>query len=152
MDTVTKQRFMAIFIGFIMLGSIIGFAMIQSTPEAPAPVEVPDIINRPLDPDERINILRNNRAVIEYFYGETCIECLEKETLYQNFVKSKEFAGMVVLAHGTTENETSDWMIDLAGNQINLTEINSSQGMRELFCSNDVITVKPNICILQELD
>ncbi|MCK5022600.1 MAG: hypothetical protein KAS04_00360 [Candidatus Aenigmarchaeota archaeon] len=155
MDQVTGQRFMAIFIGFIMLASIMGFAMMQTTPETPAPVEIASIYERALEPDEMINILRNNKAVIEYFHNEVCIECLEKETLYLNFVNSEEFNGMVVVAYGVYGNETNetiDWMIDLAGNQIDLTEITTDKELRELFCSNDVITVKPNICILQELE
>lgn len=155
MNQVTGQRLMAIFIGFIMVASIMGFAMMQNAPESPAPVEFPDIINRQLEPDERINILRTGKAVIEYFHGKGCIECLEKETMYQEFVSSRDFKGTVSLAYGVYGNETNetiDWMVDLAGNQIDLTEINSGEGLRELFCGNRVVTVKPNICLLLELE
>lgn len=140
---------MAFFIAFIMVASIMGFALMSYVPETPAPVETPIIIDHPITPEERVNVLRGGRVLIEYFYNITCLECVDKETMYRDFVLSNEFGGYLVLAHGVAENETSDWMLNLDGTQIDLSEINSTQGLRELFC--DVALLQPNICILQDL-
>ena len=126
-----------------------GFAMMGYVPQGPEPVEFPSTINHTLTSEERVGILRNGKVLIEYFYNKTCIECPEKETMYVNFVKSKETENLIVLAHGTATNETSDWMINIDGTQIDLTEINSTQELRKMFC--DVAFIKPNVCILQEI-
>lgn len=149
MERVAKQRFMAIFIGFIMVASMVGFAMMNYRPEGPGPVELPNVLNRTLAPEERVGILRSGKVLIEYFHNITCIECLEKEEMYKGFAESKEFKDFAILSYGTSENETMDWMLNLDGTQIDLTGINSTKGLRELFC--EVAIIKPNICLLQEI-
>lgn len=149
MERVSKQRSMALFIGFIMVASMVGFAMMNYRPEGPGPVMLPDILNRTLTPEERVGTLRSGKVIIEYFYNESCIECAEKEEVYKNFVGSREFEGYAVLSYGISENETADWMINLDGTRIELTDINSTKDLRELFC--EVAFIKPNICILQEI-
>jgi len=79
MDQVTGQRLMAIFIGFIMVASIMGFAMMSNAPQEQPTVEVPDVMNRELAPEEKISILRGNRVLLEYFHNESCIECLGRK-------------------------------------------------------------------------
>lgn len=149
MDRLAKQRFMAIFIGFIMVASMVGFAMMNYQPQGPAPIETPTIMNRTVTPEERVGILRSGKVLIEYFYNGSCIECIEKGNMYKNFVQSRELEGYLVLSHGIAGNETSDWMLNLDGTQIDLTDINSTKELRELFC--EVAFVKPNICILEEI-
>ena len=150
MDSVSKQRFMALFIGGIMVLSMVGFAMMNYRPQGPAPVQTPTVLNRSVTPEERVGILRNGKVLIEYFYNSTCLECAEKETLYKNFVLSREFNGYLVLSHGVAENETMDWMLNLDGTRIDLSEINSTESLRGLFC--DAALIKPNVCLLQELE
>ncbi len=149
MDKVAKQRFMAIFIGFIMVASMVGFAMLNYRPEGPGPVVLPSVLNRTLTPEERVGILRGMKVLIEYFHNGSCIECLGKEEAYKNFVESREFKDYAILSYGISENETMDWMLNLDGTQIDLTDINSTKGLRELFCEVAIIT--PNICVLQEI-
>jgi len=110
---------------------------------------LPNVLNRTLTPEERVGVLRSGKVIIEYFYNVTCIECLEKEGVYKNFVESKEFKGYLTLSHGTSENETMDWMLNLDGTQIDLTDINSTEELKALFC--EVAFIKPNICLLQEI-
>jgi hypothetical protein len=69
--------------------------------------------------------------------------------MYRDFVESREFNDYLVLSHGTSENETMDWMLNLDGTQIDLTGINSTKGLRVLFC--EVAFIKPNICVLEEI-
>lgn len=140
---------MAIFIGGVMVLSMLGFAMLQSTPEERAPVELDDVLNRRLSTEERISALRNGRTVIEYFYNESCAECPEKAGMYRKFVESEESEKLLVLSYGVAENETADWMINLDGTRIELDGVNSTGELKSLFC--DVALIKPDICILESL-
>jgi hypothetical protein len=144
-----KERMMAIVIGFIMLGSIIGFAFMRNVPEGPKSVEFPNIINRTLKPEERVSILRSGRNLIEYLYPSNCsIVCVEKRSMYESFVNSKEFEDYVVLS--TSEaNETADWMIGLDGTRYELDNINNTEQLRKFFC--EVSIRQPDICILQQI-
>ena len=63
-----QQRFMAIFIGVIMVASVAGFALISQPPSGPKEVVVPDVIEHELTPDERVSILRTGKTLIEYYY------------------------------------------------------------------------------------
>ncbi len=149
MKRVAKQRLMAIFVGFIMVASMMGFAMMSYRPEGPGPVKLPNVLNRTLTPEERVGILRDGKVLIEYFYNESCIECSEKEGIYKGFVESREFKDYIILSYGISENETMDWMLNLDGTRIDLTDINSTKGLREFFC--EVAILKPNICVLLEI-
>ena len=140
------ERFMALFIGFVMVASILGFAMMRYTPEAPGPVKLPDVLNRTLTPEERVGVLRGGKVIIEYFHNGSCQDCAEKERMYMNFVDS--FRGYVMLSYGVS-NETADWMINLDGTQIDLSDVNSTRELRSLFC--EVAIIKPNVCILEEI-
>jgi len=141
-----SERFMALFIGFVMVASILGFAMMRYTPEAPGPVKLPDVLNRTLTPEERVGVLRGGKVIIEYFHNGSCQDCAEKERMYMNFVDS--FRGYVMLSYGVS-NETADWMINLDGTQIDLSDVNSTRELRSLFC--EVAIIKPNVCILEEI-
>ena len=149
MDDVGKQRLMAIFIGFIMVVGMGGFALMSQVPQEPEPVTIPNVMERMVTPEERVSILRSGRVLIEYFHNVTCFDCIEKETMYRNFVESREFAGYLTLSYGTSQNETMDWMLNLDGTQIELEGINSPEELRELFC--EIAIIKPDICILEEL-
>ncbi len=141
-----SERFMALFIGFVMVASILGFAMMRYTPEGPGPVKLPDVLNRTLTPEERVGVLRGGKVIIEYFHNGSCQDCAEKERMYMNFVDS--FRGYVMLSYGVS-NETADWMINLDGTQIDLSDVNSTGELRSLFC--EVAIIKPNVCILEEI-
>lgn len=149
MNEVAKQRAMALFIAVIMVLGTVGFALMSQVPDNPEPVEMPDVIDRPLTPEERVSILRSGRALIEYFYNVTCMECVDRAEMYRNFVQSKEFGGYLTLSYGVAENETMDWMLNLDGTRIELSGVNSTHGLRELFC--EVAIWKPDICILDEV-
>lgn len=149
MDEVGKQRLMAIFIGVVMVVGTAGFALMSAAPEEPAPVEIPDVMNRMVTTEERVSILRSGKVLIEYFHNESCISCIEKEEMYTSFANSDEFGDYVVLAYGTSENETMEWMLNLDGTRIDLSGISTQKELRELFC--DVALIKPDICILREI-
>jgi hypothetical protein len=144
-----SKRIMAIFIGVVMLASILEVSLLRTKPEAPGPVQVPDVLNRTLTPEEKVGILRSGKTLIEYFHNESCISCAIKEKMYQDFVESDQFKGYVILSYGTSQNETADWIINLDGTQIDLKGINGTADMKKLFCDDALI--KPTACLLEEV-
>ncbi len=143
---------MAVFIAFIMVASGIGFGMLRNTPgdngqQAPT---FPNVIERVLDPQEKLAILRGGKSLIEFLYFENCTNCFEKRTMYENFVTSQEFKDYIVLETFASENVTADWIvIAYTGDQIGLEDVNTTDDIMKIFC--DASIVKPNICVLQEI-
>ena len=140
---------MAIFIGVVMLGSILGFALMQTQPEGPVEVQIPNVLDHQVTADERVSVLKSGKTLIEYYYPASCLECVEKKNLYESFVESKEISGYAVLAISDAANETSDYITGLNGDRLDLNEVNTSADLQKLFCS--IALRQPTICILQEL-
>jgi len=110
-------------------------------------------VNRKLTLEEMRSVLTGGNAIIEYFHNESCEGCAAREAMYQDFVSTiNTDRSYVMLSYGVSENETSDWMIDLQGTQIDLSNISDATSMKKLICRNDVATLKPNICVLEELE
>jgi hypothetical protein len=150
MKKISKQRVMAILIGAIMLASIAEVALLRNNQQQDnQPQQLPGAVNRKLSLDETRSVLTSGRILIEYFYNESCTSCAAKEGMYREFVNSDAFVGFAVLSYGVSENETADWLIDLALNQVSLKDVNTTADMQKLFCDNSIVSEKPNICILE---
>ncbi|MCX6817338.1 MAG: hypothetical protein NTU57_00595 [Candidatus Aenigmarchaeota archaeon] len=148
MNNMTKKRIMAIFIGVVMLASIAEVALLRNNQtQNTEPAQLPNVINRKLTITEMRSVLLSSRALIEYFYNESCSDCAAKEALYQEFANSDNFNGYVVVSYGVY-NETSDWLLDLTGTQTDLTNITTQAGLKKMFCDTDISTLKPNVCLL----
>lgn len=143
------ERFMAIFIGVIMLGSVIGFALMSTiNPQQEAP-EIPSIINNELSTDEVIYILRSGKVLIENFYTSDCVECLDKKIELESFVnRFKDFTVLENVVVNQT-NETRLQMIGIGGTILKLenTTINQNN-LLEKFCS--VAMSQPIECLLKD--
>ena len=151
MDNINKKRFMAIFIGVVMLASILEIGFLRNNQTQNTETEqLPGVINRKLTISEMRSVLTGGRALIEYFHNESCIDCVAKEALYQEFANSDNFNGYVVVSYGAY-NETSDWLLDLTGTQTDLTNITTQTSMKKMFCDTDIATVKPNVCLLDNM-
>ncbi len=142
------ERFMAIFIGVIMLGSVAGFAMmsinLQPVSEAP---EIPTIVNRQLTTDETIYILRTGKVVIEDFYSVDCNDCLERNVMLESF--ANQFKDFVVLEE-VVVNQTNQTMLQMIGSggrilKLDNQTINESN-ILELFC--EVAIAQPIECLI----
>lgn len=143
------ERFMAIFIGVIMLGSVIGFALMSTiNPQQEAP-EIPSIINNELSTDEVIYILKSGKVLIENFYTSDCVECLDKKIELESFVnRFKDFTVLENVVVNQT-NETRLQMIGIGGTILKLenTTINQNN-LLENFCS--VAMSQPIECLLED--
>jgi hypothetical protein len=152
MKKLTTQRIMAIFIGVVMLASIAEVALLRNTPNATVTPTLPDVVNRKLTLDEMRGVLTNGTVLIEYFYNETCTNCTTKAEMYKSFVTSDQFKGYALLSYGVL-NETADWMLDLTGTQIDLTNITTTTQLENLFCDDSKVRSpnKPNVCLLKSI-
>jgi|YelNatPaOPRAMG01_1025707.scaffolds.fasta_scaffold213689_1 hypothetical protein len=151
MNKLVKQRLMALFIGFVMLGSMLGFAMIYTRPGGKE-VVLPFVINRTLTTEERLSVLRSGRVLIEYFYNRSCLACEEKVEMYKKFVNLDQFKGYAVLSYSPLEanqSEEIDIMFNLDGTQIELKDVKTLDELKKKFC--EVAIIKPNVCVLEEL-
>ena len=141
------ERFMAIFIGLIMIGSVAGFAMISSTPPGPQVPEIPNIIKRQLTTDETLFILRSGRVLIEDFYTIDCEDCLEKNVVLESF--ANRFKDFVVLEE-VVVNQTNQTMLKMIGaggaivNLENKTII--EKNLLEVFCG--IAMAQPIECLI----
>jgi len=147
-----KQVFMALFIAFIMIASAVGFALLQGVPkdtglETPT---FPNVVERVLDSEEKLFILRGGKSLIEFLYPSNCTYCFDKRIVYENFVTSQEFKNYVILETSVEENVTAEWIvIAYTGDQIDLGDVNTTDDLVEIFC--DASIVKPNVCVLLEI-
>lgn len=143
------ERFMAIFIGVIMLSSVIGFALMSTIdPQQDAP-EIPSIVNKELSTDEIIYILRSGRVLIENFYTVDCAGCLEKKMELESFVNS--FRDFIVLENVVVNqtNESRLQMIGSGGSILKLENITINQkNLMDNFCS--VAIAQPMECLLKD--
>jgi thiol-disulfide isomerase/thioredoxin len=145
---VTKtERFMAIFIGLIMIGSVAGFALINTMPTGPSAPEIPNIIKRALTTDEQLFILRSGRVLVENFYAIDCGDCMDKNAELESFANS--FGNFMVLEEVVT-NQTEEirlQMIGAGGKIVGLENMTISQdGLLEVFCT--VAISQPIECLL----
>jgi hypothetical protein len=148
-----KQVLMALFIAFIMIASAVGFAMIQGTRGGGGDQQnptFPNVVERVLDPQEKLLILRGGKSLIEYLYPSNCTGCFDRRIVYENFATSQEFKDYVILETSVEENVTAEWIvIAYTGDQIDLADVNTTDDLVGIFCEASV--VKPNVCVLQEI-
>jgi thiol-disulfide isomerase/thioredoxin len=142
-----SERFMAIFIGVIMLGSVAGFAIISSTPPNPQAPEIPSVVKRQLTTDETLFILRNGKVLIEDFYTEDCSDCFEKNVVLESF--ANRFRDFIVLEEVVVNqtNQTMLQMIGANGKIVSLENISIEENsLLDVFC--EVAIAQPIECLL----
>jgi len=144
-----SQRLFAIVVGTLMITSIIGFA-VSSLTQLPKQQEfkMPSVVNRLLSPEEKVQVIRSGKVLIEYLYPEGCRDCIQKNQTYAEFVnKFKNYA--ILETAGVPQNQTLNRMIGINGNTQELDNITSSGQLLRIFCSLAII--QPKQCILLEI-
>jgi hypothetical protein len=143
----TMKPAAAILILVIMVLSAVGFALNSATfqQEPPQP-EIPTVIREPLSPEQQVFILRSGRVLIEHFYSDGCIECLDKNSQLEDFASRLE--GYVVV-NEVVGNESRLDMIGAGGKIVSLeNESLNYASMIDKFC--DIAIAQPRACILRE--
>ncbi len=145
-----SQRIFAIVIGIFMLTSVAGFALsnVYTNQESNKPPEIPAIVEKVMEPQERVQVLQTGRTLIEYLYAEGCSDCKEKEALYRNF--AKKYGRFLVLEIAEVPgNRTADRIIGMQGDAMDLSDVSDEEKLFEVFCS--VAILQPQECILLEI-
>ncbi len=140
-----KERIAAIVIGLLMIGSILGFALMS----ARQPVEeqkIGNIINRQLTAQEKIAILQSGKVLIEFGWPEDCQTCQQKQSLYLSFVQA--WPAFVVLSDFSSD-QTIDHMIGRDGQIVDLTNISTQEDLFGLFCQQAIL--QPKECLLAQI-
>jgi hypothetical protein len=143
----TMKPAAAILILVIMVLSAVGFALNSANfqQEPPQP-EIPTIIREPLSSEQQVFILRSGRVLIEHFYPDGCMECLDTNSQLEDFAGRLE--GYVVV-NEVAGNESRLDMIGAGGKIVSLE--NQSLDYESLigkFC--DIAIAQPRACILRE--
>lgn len=141
------ERFMAIFIGVIMIGSVAGFALIQTIPGGPQTPEIPAVVRQPLTTDDILFILRSGKVLIEDFYTEDCGDCFEKNVMLESFAnRFKEFVVLEEIVVNQT-NQTMLQMIGAGGRIVKLDNVTiDDEILLKKFC--EVAIAQPIECLL----
>lgn len=143
-----KERLMAIFIGTIMIMSIVGFGISNTRfVDQPDTFDIPNVVNRELTTEELVTILRSGHVIIENFYALNCTNCLEKNTLLETF--ANKFKNFIVL-QSVEGNETSIKMIGAGGRIRDITEMELAESeLTSVFC--EIAIAQPRECLLEEI-
>jgi len=144
-----SQRLFAIVVGILMLTSVASFAL-SSLYRMPSKeeVKIPAIIEKPLAPEERVQILQSGKVLIEYLYPEGCDDCSAKKDTYAKFMdKFKDYAVLEIAE--VPENQTLDRIIGAYGDTEELKDIVTEDRLLEVFCK--LAIVQPKECLLMEI-
>jgi hypothetical protein len=147
-----KERFMAIFIGVIMVGSIAGFAIANLDMFSGGNKQNPQltpIMNRSLTTEERIFVLRAGRVLVENLYSLNCTDCTERNSAILSF--ADKFKDSLVLEQAAVEyNQTKFQMIGAEGKIRDLqNESLDYDNLLKVFCG--IAVVQPRECLLMEI-
>lgn len=142
-----KQTAMGLFIAFIMLFAMVGYAFYFTGREGESNIpQIPHIVNRTLAPEEKILVLRTGRVLIEDFYSPGSPESLDKKIMLEGFAEQlKDF--MVLETAEVPANETRVWLIGRTGDVVDMANITQESFMTE-FCLNALL--QPKECLLEE--
>jgi len=144
-----KQTAMGLFIAFIMIFALIGYAFMSTggnQGEGNVP-QIPHIVNGSLEPEEKILVLRTGRVLIEDFYSPDSLESLEKKAMLEGFAdRLKDF--LVLELVEVPLNETKIWMIGRAGDVVDIGNITQG-GFMTQFCLNAIL--QPKECLLKDI-
>jgi len=142
-----KERAMAIVIGLIMISSLLGYALNSSViNQEPPKMNIPTIVDRELSPQEVVYILRTGRVIIENFYPENCSDCLNRNTMLENF--AERYSDYVVLVE-VPGNLTRFQIIGSGGKITKLNETIDQKELMKIFCQ--VAIGLPKECLFETI-
>lgn len=141
-----KERIGAIFIGLIMLSSVIGFALmgVVSDQSSETP-EIPTIITGEIESNELLFFLQNGRTFFKYYYADDQKSLDDKLTLEIFVNKMKEYS----VLNEIEANETSLEIIGSGGKITQFEEEINNQNLLTTFC--EVAIIKPKDCFLYNI-
>lgn len=152
-----KAKIAAIVIGFLMIFSILGFAIssISITPQQGPGIQIPSVVHEELTPQERSYVLQTGRVIIENIYYPGCEECMKNGLIFEGL--ANELSDFIVTENVQISNENETGVgykkfqiIGFSGQikELYEEEINPDN-MFAIFC--ELAIAKPKECILLEI-
>jgi hypothetical protein len=98
---------MAIFVGFIMISSVAGFAImsVDFNSDAGTSASVPNIVKRAMTTQERLSVFKAGKVLVQFHYPMNCTSCASDITTVESFVSSKQ-ANIALEEYAVQDNET----------------------------------------------
>jgi hypothetical protein len=140
-----KERIAAIVIGLLMVGSILGFAIMSVRQPVKENVNI-NIFDRQLSAQEKVAILRTGKVLIEYGWPYNCSQCSQREQLFVNFVH--KWPDYVVLS-AFNSNQSIEHIIGGNGQIVELENVTTEDGLFAIFCQ--LAYIQPKECLLLKI-
>ncbi len=143
-----RERMMAIFIGSLMIMSLVSFGLSSTRFSNPAStISVPFIVERQLASDEMISILSSGKIIIEDTYSPECSECVENNMALTTFFGRFRDYAVIQMIEG---NETSVKIIGSGGRIKDISGIGFTDGeLMDAFC--EMAIAQPRECLLDQI-
>lgn len=159
MGQVRNQRIFAIFIGFIMLSSVAGFAHYgifasggntQTQTQEPQGYTIPTVVERQLGSQEISSVLQQGGVIIQSMYHEDCGSCRIQDQTARLFAQQySNFIIMESLEVTTGEGFQRFHMIGGTGEVLELGEEVTQESLLDAFCS--VTLLQPRECLFRTI-
>lgn len=143
-----KQEMAALIIGGIMVSSVAGYAVINVTSRGNPRQnvrQIPNIVHRELEKEEKVYVLRTGRVLIESYFPENCTPCQENNKKLEDFVSGfKDFAVLEEVPANKTE-------VKMIGKNGDIEEIENfdRDSLMDKFC--ELAMKQPTECLLREI-
>ena len=149
----TRNKFIAIFFGLMMLGSTATYALMQAfnffgTPKTQAQLPSSYIVQERLSDAVEELIISQQRTVVQFYYSPNCLQCIRQRNVLESYVNQN--VGQIYLEEIQTSNAPADNIIMKSLlNEKTLINANESN-IQNAFC--DVLIQPPAQCALRNLN
>jgi hypothetical protein len=151
----TRNKFIAIFFGLMMLGSTATYALMQaynlfgaSQQNQSAQLPSSYIVQEKLSDAVEQFIMSKQATVVQFYYSSNCLECVRQRNVLESYVNQN--AGQIYLEEIQTSNPVAqNIIIKSLLNEKTLTSASESD-IQNAFC--DVLIQPPAACALRTLN
>ena len=140
---------MAIFIGSLMIMSLVGFGLSSTrfNNAAPPKIDIPFVVNRELTTEEIVSLLTSGKVIIEDTYAGNCTDCAIRSQKLQTFFN--QFSNFAVI-QSLQGNETSVEIIGAQGRIRDITDMEfTDANLMDAFC--EMAIAQPRECLLLDI-
>lgn len=152
----TRNKFIAIFFGLMMVGSTATYALMQAfnffgtsqTQQTQAQLPNSNIVQEKLSDAVEQLIMSQQETVVQFYYSSNCLQCVTQRNVLEKYVNQN--AGQIYLEEIQTSNAPAQNIIMKSLlNEKTLTNASESD-IQNAFC--DVLVQPPANCALRNLN
>jgi hypothetical protein len=151
----TRNKFIALFFGIMMLGSTATYALMQAfnffgTPQQNQAAQLPSsyIVQEKLSDAVEQFIMSKQATVVQFYYSPNCLECVRQRNVLESYVNQN--TGQIYLEEIQTSNPVvQNIIMKSLLDQKTLSNANESD-IQNAFCN--VLIHPPAACALRNLN